>query len=210
MNILKHLKAQRVSVVGAVAAAVLCGLLGGVYAFAQGGLATPTPPDVENAILSGDDYYKDEGGVIYEWDDGRWEIERDKKIVDGVVYEFEHGVWVREDPPAPAPAPAPTPTPEPAQPAQPAQPAPQQNTIVSGDDTYMVENGVVYEWDDGAWEVEHDKKVEDGVVWEYDDGMWEIDYDDDYDDYDDDFDDDDYDDDYDDYDDDFDDGYDDD
>ena len=41
--------------------------------------------------------------------------------------------------------------------------------------TYKVENGVVYEYDDGRWEVEHDKKVENGIIYEYDDGRWEPD-----------------------------------
>ena len=40
---------------------------------------------------------------------------------------------------------------------------------------YKVENGQVYEYDDGKWEVETDKKVENGVVYEYDDGKWEPD-----------------------------------
>ena len=50
--------------------------------------------------------------------------------------------------------------------------------------TYKVIDGVVYEYDDGRWEVEHDKKVVNGVVYEYDDGRWVID--DDVNDYDDD------------------------
>lgn len=41
--------------------------------------------------------------------------------------------------------------------------------------TYKVENGQVYEYDDGRWELEADKKVENGVVYEYDDGVWEAD-----------------------------------
>ncbi len=66
-------------------------------------------------------------------------------------------------------------------------------TVISGDDEYKVENGVVYEKDDGRWEPEYDKKVENGRVYERDDGRWEADDDDDYDDhdYDDDDDDDD-------------------
>ena len=41
--------------------------------------------------------------------------------------------------------------------------------------TYKVENGVVYEYDDGRWEP--DKKVENGITYEYDDdtGTWEPD-----------------------------------
>lgn len=65
-------------------------------------------------------------------------------------------------------------------------------TVRSGDDEYKVENGVVYEKDDGRWEPEYDKKVENGTVYEKDDGRWEAednDYDDDYDDDDDDDDD---------------------
>ena len=50
--------------------------------------------------------------------------------------------------------------------------------------TYKVVDGVVYEYDDGKWEVERDKKVVNGVVYEYDDGKWEVDDDDDDDRYD--------------------------
>lgn len=45
----------------------------------------------------------------------------------------------------------------------------------SSGDTYKVENGVVYEYDDGRWEAENDKKIENGVVYEYDDGKWQAD-----------------------------------
>ncbi|MBQ6492867.1 MAG: PepSY domain-containing protein [Erysipelotrichaceae bacterium] len=44
-----------------------------------------------------------------------------------------------------------------------------------GDDVCKTENGTVYEYDDGKWEVEHDKKIENGIVYEYDDGKWEPD-----------------------------------
>ena len=57
------------------------------------------------------------------------------------------------------------------------------------DDQYKVENGKVYEYDDGRWEAENDKKVENGKVYEYDDGRWELDNDNDHDDWDDDHDD---------------------
>ena len=174
MSIFKQLKAQRVNMAGAVSVAVFCGLLASAYAFAQGGPATSVPPDVENTIMSGGDYYKLEGGVVYEWDDGAWEAEHDKKIENGIVYELEHGVWVREDYPVQAPA---------------EQPAPQENTIISGDDIYKLEDGVVYEWDDGVWEAEHDKKIENGIVYELEHGVWvredaDEDDHDDYDDYD--------------------------
>ena len=48
--------------------------------------------------------------------------------------------------------------------------------------TYKVENGIVYEYDDGRWEPEYDKKMENGIRYEYEDGRWEIDDDDDWDD----------------------------
>lgn len=71
-------------------------------------------------------------------------------------------------------------------------PAPAANGGTSyGDDIYKQEGGVVYEWDDGAWEPEYDKKIENNIVYEYDDGRWEVDDDD----WDDDWDDDDWDDD---------------
>ena len=62
-------------------------------------------------------------------------------------------------------------------------------TYRDDDDQYKVENGKVYEYDDGRWEYEEDKKVENGKVYEYDDGRWEQDDDRD-DDWDDDRDDD--------------------
>lgn len=41
------------------------------------------------------------------------------------------------------------------------------------DDAMQVIDGKVYEFDDGKWEPESDKKIENGQVYEYDDGVWE-------------------------------------
>ena len=49
------------------------------------------------------------------------------------------------------------------------------NSNSSNVQSYKVENGQVYEYDDGKWELEADKKVENGIVYEYDDGKWEAD-----------------------------------
>lgn len=57
---------------------------------------------------------------------------------------------------------------------QPSNQLPAGGTLY-GDDIYKVEGGVTYEWDDGRWEAEYDKKIEGGVVYDYDDGRWEID-----------------------------------
>ena len=101
--------------------------------------------------------------------------------------------------PAQTSKPATTPS-APAQTSKPATtpsaPAASGNEVVSGDDIYKEEGGVVYEYDDddGTWEAESDKKIENGQVYEYDDdtNTWEPednDWDDDND-YDDDWDDD--------------------
>ena len=87
MDSIKGILSKRVSVVGAISAAILCGLLGNVYANAQGGAAGSIPPDTETAIISGNDYYKQEGETVYEWDKDHWEAEPDMKTEDGVVYE---------------------------------------------------------------------------------------------------------------------------
>ena len=58
-------------------------------------------------------------------------------------------------------------------------PSSSAGTVKSGDDTYKVENGKVYEYDDGRWELEEDKKYENGQIYEYDDGRWELNDDDD-------------------------------
>ncbi|MDO4400382.1 MAG: hypothetical protein Q4D27_05480, partial [Coriobacteriia bacterium] len=42
------------------------------------------------------------------------------------------------------------------------------------DDELRVQNGEVYEYDDGRWEAEDDMKVEGDKVYEYDDGRWEL------------------------------------
>ena len=42
------------------------------------------------------------------------------------------------------------------------------------DDELRVQNGEVYEFDDGRWEAEDDMKVEGDKVYEYDDGRWEL------------------------------------
>ena len=96
---------------------------------------------------------------------------------------YEDAVAAQQNAPAPAPAPAPEPAPAPA--PEPQAPAAE---VFQGDDRYKQEGGVVYEYDDGGWEPEYDKKIEGGVVYEYDDGRWEPDddWDDDWDDWDDD------------------------
>lgn len=61
---------------------------------------------------------------------------------------------------------------------RPAASAPSSNSSYTPNTTgsdYKVENGTVYEYDDGKWEPEYDKKEENGVVYEYDDGKWEAD-----------------------------------
>lgn len=141
----------------------------------------------EGGTVYGDDIYKVENGVVYEYDDGWWEPKYDKKIENGIVYDFDDGRWkVEYDPNVHKGNPesntvAPQPAPQQQKPTQVApQPAPQapaQNSTVPHS-KYKVENGVVYEWDDGRWEPEYDKKSQNGAVYEYDDGHWERDYDD--------------------------------
>ena len=75
MDSIKGILSKRVSVVGAISAAILCELLGNVYANAQGGAAGSIPPDTGTAIISGNDYYKQEGETVYEWDKDHWEAE---------------------------------------------------------------------------------------------------------------------------------------
>ena len=64
--------------------------------------STPsTPAASSNTVTSGDDTYKQEGGVVYEYDDddGTWEREEDKKIENGVVYDYDDdtGTWEPDD-----------------------------------------------------------------------------------------------------------------
>ena len=126
--------------------------------------------------------YKVENGVVYEYDDGKWEVEHDKKVENGVIYEYDDGRW------------------------QPDKKVENGVTYEYDDDTNTwepeekTENGVTYEYDNGKWQPEEktengityeydddtgtwepDKKVENGVTYEYDDdtGTWEIDDDDD-------------------------------
>lgn len=87
-----------------------------------------------------------------------------------------------------------TPETAPIAPSEPTTPHPESTSnsptadgmvYIFGDDRYKQENGVVYEYDDGVWEAESDKKIENGTLYEYDDGVWEdetIDDDDDFDD----------------------------
>ena len=63
---------------------------------------TPTPvaPTVtpNGGSQYGDDYYKQENGTVYEWDDdGYWDPETDKKIEEGVVYEYDDGYWEADE-----------------------------------------------------------------------------------------------------------------
>lgn len=145
----------------------------------------PTPPP--GGTLYGDDFYKVENGVVYEWDDGRWKAERDKKIENGVVYDFDDGRWkIEYDPSTYNAKPqnnngtqqtGPTQQNQTQVAPQPA-PKPQAQNNTRPNSKYKVENGVVYEWDDGRWEPEYDKKSDNGAIYEYDDGRWEQDYDD--------------------------------
>lgn len=147
--------------------------------------SAPTIPP--GGTLYGDDIYKVENGVVYEWDDGRWKPEYDKKIENGIVYDFDDGRWKTEyDPSTYKAKPQKNKAPKQTAPQQQnqtqvaPQPAPQtpvQNNT-RPNSKYKVENGVVYEWDDGRWEPEYDKKSQNGVIYEYDDGRWEPDYDD--------------------------------
>lgn len=151
--------------------------------------STPTMP--LGGTLYGDEIYKVENGVVYEWDDGRWKPEYDKKIENGIVYDFDDGRWKTEYDPntykaQPQNTPqqtAPTQQNQPQVAPQPAPKAPAQNNVAPQNNTrpnskYKVENGVVYEWDDGRWEPEYDKKAQNGSIYEYDDGRWERDDDD--------------------------------
>lgn len=179
-----------------------------------------TPGVPGEGTIYGDDVYRVENGLVYEYDNGWWEPKYDKKIENGVVYDFDDGRWQVEYDPntynakpnsnnvAPQAAPeaqnntAPKAQNNPAPKAQnntapknntapqvtPAAPpqnnvAPQNNTVPNS--KYKVENGTVYEYDDGRWEPEYDKKSENNVIYEYDDGRWEVDddaWDDDWDD----------------------------
>lgn len=153
-----------------------------------------TPGVPEGGTLYGDDYYKVENGVVYEYDDGFWQPKYDKKIENGIVYDYDDGRWQVEYDPSTYKAPSkqnntqkPAPQQNNTAPKQnnnvqqkvaPKQnyTAPQTNTYPNS--KYKVENGTVYEWDDGRWEPEYDKKSQNGAIYEYDDGRWEQDYDD--------------------------------
>lgn len=157
-----------------------------------GAQSAPTIPP--GGTLYGDDIYKVENGVVYEWDDGRWKPERDKKIENGIVYDFDDGRWKTEYDPSMYKAKpqnntstqqtAPKQQNQTQVAPQPKLQAPVHNNVAPQNNTrpnskYKVESGVVYEWDDGRWEPEYDKKSQNGVIYEYDDGRWERDYDDD-------------------------------
>ncbi|MBR6459743.1 MAG: hypothetical protein IKS49_06260 [Actinomycetaceae bacterium] len=139
---------------------------------------------------------KIENGVVYDFDDGRWEVEYDpttfqapasQNAVPQAAPKAQNNN-VQQNNTAPkaqnnaAPKTNTAPQVAPAAPAQ-NNVAPQTNTIPNS--KYKVENGTVYEWDDGRWKAEYDKKSENGVIYEYDDGRWEVDddaWDDDWDD----------------------------
>ena len=139
---------------------------------------------------------RDDGRVVYEVEfyvTGQWEFDYDIDASSGAILARSKEAWELEDQyevvgptqPVPAAPAAPSnPTPSNPAPSNPAPSAPSGTTNVSGDDYYKVEDGTVYEYDDGRWEAENDKKVENGTVYEYDDGRWEVDNDD-YDDHDD-------------------------
>ena len=138
----------------------------------------PSQPSAQaNTQTIGSDTYKVEDNKVYEYDDGKWELEEDKKIENGVVYEKEDGNW------------------------QPDKKTEGNVTYEYDDDTNKwepekkVEGNTTYEYDDDTNTWQPDEKVENGQKYEYDDdtNTWELD-DDDHDDHDDDHDDDDYDD----------------
>ena len=138
--------------------------------------ATPVQGSPDEGTQYGDEFYKVENGVVYEWDDGWWKPKPKKKIENGIVYEWDDARWEVEYDPSTYNA---KPQGNKASPHL----APQtqsQNNGASQNNTrpnskYKVENNVVYEWDDGKWEPEYDKKSENGVIYEYDDGRWEVD-----------------------------------
>lgn len=41
----------------------------------------------------GDDKYLYKDGKVYEWDDGKWQLEKDKVIKDGKVYDVEDNTY---------------------------------------------------------------------------------------------------------------------
>ena len=93
-KLFESIAGKKVSAAAAISAAVACGLLGAVYAGAQtAGTASQSQAPAGTTATSGDDYYKEEGGKVYEYDDGMWETEHDKKIENGVVYEYDDGRW---------------------------------------------------------------------------------------------------------------------
>lgn len=89
---IEKLKSTKVNAMAALAIAVVTGICGSVYAYAVGG-GNLFP---EGSIIAGDDAYKEENGKVYEYDDGRWEEERDKKVENGKVYEYDDGRWEEE------------------------------------------------------------------------------------------------------------------
>ena len=80
--------------------------------------------------------YVDQNGTVYELDDGKWEVEEDKKIENGITYEYDDGKW------------------------QPDSKTENGITYEYDDGEWQpdkkVENGVTYEFDDGKWEVDDD------------------------------------------------------
>lgn len=98
------------------------------------------PAASDNSNSNNIQSYKVENGQVYEYDDGKWELEDDKKVENGVVYEKDDGQW------------------------QPEEKTENNITYEYDDDTNSweadkkVENGITYEYDDdtGTWEVDDD------------------------------------------------------
>lgn len=195
-----------------IAAAVVAGMACAGFAFATtaGGGAQATgslnSPDLSETVYydgDGDAYRVDANGMVYDWDDGRWQPELDLKVEGGKVYEFENGKWVLKDAPpanaqkqaadkpaaeagagqkpaagAGAEQQAPAEQPAGQQPAEPAQDnaaAPAAPAAPAQPAQQAPTPAPAQQG--GGWAPENDEKVEGGQVYEYDDGAWQVEHD---------------------------------